>query len=255
MVETLYKREKRVADRTVKCYLTVDCNLNCEYCSADVPNISPERKAIILPAEVWAEGINRRNRPCYLAGGEPFLYPEFAELVNMLDRSIKIEIFTNLAADISDWLSRVHKKPRFLVSCHPMNDSQRERWARNVMDLIYFDFSVRFHVIKSEGWQERVEFIRSLGIPNRITACDDQRSYIKSRTENRRDSVRCTGRLFIYGPDGYRYPCARLMGLGENRLEHISESDGNDWITVENCPYFGQCTGCDNMIEGEVTCE
>lgn len=255
MVETLYKREKRVPDRTVKCYLTVDCNLNCHYCSADVPNISRQRKDVILPPEVWAEGINRRNRACLLAGGEVFLYPHFAELVNLIKRRLRIDIVTNGSVDMSDWLLRVHKKPRFLISCHPMSDKQREQWKRNVLHLVYFGFGVRFHVIKSEGWRERVEFIRSLGIPHRITACDDQRSYIKSRIENRRDKVHCTGRLFIYGPDGYRYPCARLMGLGQNGLEHISEPDDADWLTVENCSWFGQCTGCDNMIEGEVTCE
>ena len=62
----------------------------------------------------------------------------------------------------------------------------------------------------------------------------------------------CTGRGFFFGSDGCRYMCIKKMGLGVDPREHISQSDGGDWLEDLDCRHFGSCTGCDNNIEGEV---
>jgi hypothetical protein len=254
-MSVVYSRKKRNPDRTIRVYLSLDCNGGCEYCSAGVPGASREvRDRTILP-EIWAEGINRRGRECILAGGEPFLYPQLAELVNML--RVRSQIYTNLKCDVNGFLSIVRRPVAILASCHPMNSTERQAWLQNAHALIEARHHLRFHIVKSEGWRERLDFIRDNGIEARITACDDQRGGIKSSGQETNDlmpSVNCRHRIYLYGPGGYRYPCVTLMVRGNtlSRYEHISESDSNDWTEVTGCQLFGYCVGCDNNIEGEV---
>jgi hypothetical protein len=67
-------------------------------------------------------------------------------------------------------------------------------------------------------------------------------------------SVECRHKIYLFGPDGYRYPCITLMRNGDHgaRLEHISHGDGTDDTMVSDCNLFGLCVGCDNNIQGEV---
>ena len=254
MPEVAYSRTKRNADRTIRAYLSLDCNGGCEYCSVGVLDAPEYVTNRMIPPEVWAEGINRRNRECILAGGEPFLYPQLPELVNML--TVRSQIYTNLKCDVSGFLSLVKPRVAVLVSCHVMNSTEREAWLRNAHDMLDAGHHLRFHIVRSNGWRERLDFIRDNGIEARVTVCDDQRAGVKSSgqgTNQLMPSVTCRHRIYLYGPDGYRYPCVTAMvnGMDELRLEHISDADGYDWSTV-TCNLFGLCVGCDNNIEGEV---
>ena len=103
MSRILYQRSRVYADRTVRCYLSLDCNANCSYCSAGIPSLTKERKAVSIDPEIWAEGINRRGRSTILAGGEPFLYRGFNDLVSML-KIPRVEIYTNLLIDVEGFL-------------------------------------------------------------------------------------------------------------------------------------------------------
>lgn len=255
MSEIVYSRKKRHADRVVRVYLSLDCNGDCSYCSAGVPRASREAKRRTISPEVWAEGINRRGRDCILAGGEPFLYPRLPELVNML--RVGSQLYTNLKVDVSGFLSVVKKPLHVLASLHPMNEQERAMWLLNARLMTEAGHRLRFHVVKSNGWQERVKFAEQLSLKDRITVCDDQRAGIKSSgrdTNNLIPSVSCRHRIYLYGPDGYRYHCVTGMVLGDEnmRLEHISAADEYDWSTVVRCNMFGLCEGCDNNIEGEV---
>ena len=79
----LYYREKNL-DSIVRCYLTLKCSLRCSFCSAKVPYLSKESNARIIEPEQWAEGLNIRNRYTVLAGGEPFLYKYWPELISLI---------------------------------------------------------------------------------------------------------------------------------------------------------------------------
>jgi len=255
MPKYLYHRQKNIVERVVRCYLTLNCNANCEYCSAGINEITPERKKIWIPAEEWAEGINAKNRYTILAGGEPFLYPEFAKLYSMLNPTFKVEVYINLQADISDFLALNNKRPsNFLVSLHP-SVKDREVWNDQVQELIKQGFPVRFHIVKSEGWEERRQFLIDKGYAGaqRITCCDDQRVGVKSTNNLYQGQVRCKHQIYLYGPDGYRYHCVKYMGLDVRQVDHISlkDDDSDNW-TVRRCYLFGDCTGCDNNIIGSV---
>lgn len=254
-MSVVYSRKKKNADRTIRCYLSLDCNGGCEYCSAGVPHASESVRRQSIAPEIWAEGINRRGRECILAGGEPFLYPHLPELVNML--KVRSQIYTNLKCGVNRFLSVAKRPLPILASFHVMNEQERHAWLLNAHSMIDAGHHLRIHLVKQGDWRERVKFIRDNGIESKITACDDQRQGIKSsgeETNTMMPSVTCRHRIYLYGPDGYRYPCVTLMvaGMDQVRLEHISDQDGYDWSTVTKCNLFGFCVGCDNNIEGEV---
>lgn len=242
--EVLYERHKAHHDRTVRCYLTLACSRACPWCSAGIPGLSAERKAATLPAAVWAEGINRRGREVILCGGEPLLYRELGALLAGISPKIRIQIYSNLEGDI-DPLLRASRTFPILASLHTDDDDQQVRWLERATALIAAGNGVRVHIVKKGDWQTRRDLAADLGV--KVTCCDDQRGYSKSIGTPRR--VNCLQFYYVYGPDGYRYPCVTLMGGGQSRREHISEPDGLDGL-VTQCDRFGACCGCDNLVEG-----
>lgn len=261
----LYERTRSAPDRTVRCYLTLACTRACPWCSAGVPAVAPARRAVALPAAVWSAGINARARATILAGGEPLLYPHLAELLGRIDRNIPIELYTNLEGDVTPLL-RSRMKYKILASLHDDGVEPDSLWFEALAAVMNAGHSVRCHVVKAGNWRHRVDLLNTFGV--RTQCCCDQRAGVKSRdliarsetaegTENTEEvvkaarRVRCTNRIFLFGPDGYRYPCVTLLGRGERAMEHITDRDGPDAWTG-SCQLFGSCVGCDNNIEGRV---
>lgn len=102
------------------------CNYRCPYCwfhghwqvnSKDHPR---------QPASKWLaawERVYRRYGEAHIeiVGGEPFIYPGFAELVEELSRMHTLGISTNLSADIRGFASRVDpKRVKVLPTLHPL---------------------------------------------------------------------------------------------------------------------------------------
>ncbi len=243
----LYRRDKRAHDRTLRCYLTLDCPANCSFCSAGMPTLTAARRAVTLPARIWAEGINRRRRHTIFCGGEPLLYPELTPLLRAIPRRIKVEMYSNLMPSVQPFLD-AGRPCGWLISLHPAV-TDRKLWYSQVEQLLAAGNGVRFHVIKKGDWRRRSDFLLARG--QRVTCCDDQGGYVKS-TAPPEPVVTCTTFIECYGPDGYRYPCVTLLGKGERRQEHISAPDGPDGFITE-CPHFGRCCACDNLVEGRVT--
>ncbi|MCK9570158.1 hypothetical protein M0R72_14535 [Candidatus Pacearchaeota archaeon] len=203
------------------------------------------RKEICLPAGDWAAGINARRRACILAGGEPLLYPGLAELLRRIDGSIPIEIYTNLEGDVSPLLA-APARYRVLASLHKDVVDLGDPWFDSLAAVVHAGHSVRCHVVKAGNWRHRVDLLNQVGV--KTTCCGDQRSGVKSRGRIGRE-VRCVNTIYLFGPDGFRYPCVTLLGRGERPMEHIAAPDGPDGIEIR-CDLFGSCVGCDNNIEG-----
>lgn len=242
-----YERIKRAHDRVMRCYLSLDCTANCRFCAANIPKLSERRKSVWIPAIQWAEGINRRKRKVLLCGGEPLLYPQLTELLKLITGDIAIEIYSNLMPDVTPVLA-AGRKLRWLISLHPAV-SDYGIWFYQVTQLIAAGHNVRFHVVKKGDWENRRDFLKHKG-DFKVTCCDDQSGYDKSTKPNP-GTVNCSSYYYVYGPDGYRYPCVTKMGLGMDRQSSISQDDEKDEI-VTQCDMFGVCAGCDNLIEGRV---
>jgi hypothetical protein len=245
--KNLYERVKTHADRTNRCYLTLNCNSHCSYCSAGLNKPGIRRNIHIAP-ELWAEGLNRRKRDTILCGGEPFLYPYFNQLISRLDSTFKVEIYTNLGVNVDGFLNAMPGKRRFrfLISLHD-RITDFEEWYKEPKKLKDAGNSVRFHVVKFGNWEARRDFLQAKG--EKVTCCDDQGTYCKS-TGKTVPLVHCKTRIYIFGPDGHRYMCTTKMLFGENPRETICMDDAGDYIESD-CERWGACNACDNLIEGE----
>jgi len=255
-MKPLYERNKRNADRIVRCYLTLKCTSNCTYCSAGIPNVSEKVKNTWIPAEIWAEGLNRRGRACVLAGGEPFLYPEFGKLISLIERRYPAWIYSNLECDPSPLIDNATKPFPILASLHQWCDF--EEWYKNVQRLWDAGHFMKFHIVKAGNFKKVTDFLTEKGIVGKYSTklCGDQNVGVKSRGIEQNQAfplVSCSSRIYLFGPDGFRYPCVSKMGRQDpiGRLEHIEQEDSNDWSETL-CDNFGLCTGCDNNIEGKV---
>jgi len=256
MIE-LFKKTRRNPDYTVRCYLTLRCDSMCSFCSAQIPQVSPDRKNVESPPEAWAEGLNRRARYAILAGGEPFQYSGFCELVRLLKGGYKIEIYTNLQQDVSGFVRAAQRPYQIVVSLHPATPDL-EAWRERVEILAHEGHSLRLHIVRTPGYEKLVEFLADSGITGRysIALQGDQRSGPKSGgyfANKEHPLVECTSRIFLFGPDGCRYHCVHKMVTGDEaaRFGHISQAD-YDIQTQMQCREFGYCAGCDNNIEGAV---
>jgi hypothetical protein len=252
----LYQRTRRVADRCVRCYLTLACDSQCSFCSAQVPAATAERRAVALDPEIWAEGLNRRGRHTILAGGEPFLYHGFIDLIRRLDPGYKVEIYTNLRTDPIGLVKAANRKFQFLISLHP--GTPLWTWRNHVEQLAAAGHGLRFHIVRSQGYERLVAFLKESGIVGRFKTSlqGDQRSGPKSagaEVNQAHPQVRCTSRIYLFGPDGFRYHCVHKLVGGESsgRFEHISLPDEGIETRIY-CEQFGLCAGCDNNIEGQV---
>jgi len=255
-MKILYERNKRNADRIVRCYLTLDCTSNCSYCSAGVPHIAWSVKKVWIPAEEWAEGLNRRNRAAVLAGGEPFLYPEFGKLISLINRTYPCWIYTNLELDPKPLIENATKPFPILASLHQWCDF--ELWYKHVQALWDAGHFLKFHIVKAGNYKKVTDFLEAKGIVGKYSTklCGDQNVGLKSRgeaTNKQYPKVDCSSRIYLFGPDGFRYSCVSRMGRQEQlwKQEHITDEDSGDWIFT-SCDNYGLCTGCDNNIEGKV---
>jgi len=255
MIE-LFKKTRKNPDYTVRCYLTLRCDSMCGFCSAQIPQVSPDRKNVESPPEAWAFGLNQRKRYTILAGGEPFQYSGFCELIRLLDTGYKIEIFTNLQQDVTGFINAAGRPYQMVISLHPGMDL--DAWLKRVYMLTVEGHSLRFHIVRAPGFEKLVEFLADSGITGRysIAPQGDQRSGPKSGgyfANKEHPQVECTNRIFLFGPDGCRYHCVHKMVTGDDGaiFGDIWEPD-TDLQTQMRCREFGYCAGCDNNIEGAV---
>jgi hypothetical protein len=257
-MKALCQKTRQFADRTVRCYLTYRCSANCEFCSAQIPEVRENIRPTEIGPDTWAKGLNRRCRHSILAGGEPFLYRHFERLIGLLEADkFKIEIYTNLRQPVDGFLKAARGRYMFLVSLHPGTD--RKAWLGNIEKLAAANHGVRIHIVRSAGFEELQQFIRDAGLVERFRSAlqGDQRSGIKSsgaETNRAHPRVNCVHRIFLFGPDGNRYHCVHKMMTAEPAAErgHISGADGANWTRFAGCAEFGLCAGCDNNIEGRV---
>lgn len=101
--------------------LCKECNYRCPYCGV----WKESRAAAALPPERWGEiwdRIGERHGSChiYVSGGEPSVYPGFAELMRRLVGRHTIEICTNLSWDVEPLIAAIPPgRMRIAPTFHP----------------------------------------------------------------------------------------------------------------------------------------
>ncbi|MFA5163750.1 MAG: radical SAM protein [Patescibacteria group bacterium] len=88
------------------------CNFRCPYCWFYKKWISEGRRYLLLSPDEWLKHwLKVRNRygeaDIAITGGEPFLYPNFIEIIKILSLIHRIKITTNMSGDIDTFVKQI----------------------------------------------------------------------------------------------------------------------------------------------------
>jgi MoaA/NifB/PqqE/SkfB family radical SAM enzyme len=96
-------RAATLAEYDIECdwYLLSTCNYRCSYCFLSPAALGTKLTKYATP-EQWAEAFNATGRRwlIHITGGEPTLYPEFAQICELLTRRHVISINSNLSRSV-----------------------------------------------------------------------------------------------------------------------------------------------------------
>lgn len=246
---TRFYQSDVVFDGFLRIYLTLRCNLRCPYCVNDeVENASKHYR---LPGpQMWCEALNRERKHIVFTGGEPFLYPHLEALINGLDRSLILRIYTNLSLDVTGMIKSLDREVEFYVSWHPIGGS-RENLIRNLQAIRNHPLlSYSLHTIDVPETRDFLEndkaFFDAQGF--RVDVDADQRGF-EGAGQSFSSGAYCRKRIYLIAPDGNRYPCVSRLMQRKAPMENIFEKPLGQDICFSLCSEFGKCAPCDAMGE------
>lgn len=238
-------------DGRMRVFLTLKCNLQCPYCvnRAFEPVASYE---LVSPA-AWASAVNRIRRNVVFTGGEPFLYPGLVALVNGIDPSIEVRIYTNFTHDTHEFAQRVTRRVRFLGSYHP-SGGPVERVVDNVATLAaHSRFTGSVHSVNWKGHSlARVKRVKSAFSKMKwpFSVDFDQKEKFAAMSAKRyRRRVHCTSMNFLVAPNGVRYPCVSAIMRNVLPQESVLKPQQHRPAVAVECPDWGHCAACDGLTQ------
>lgn len=107
--ESKNKMEKSL--KTIYLYITFGCNQKCQYCWIHNNLSCPDKKMPVTMVETAiSEGILLGLERVKITGGEPFINPDLASIVNLLlNKGLKVDIETNGTLINSQWIDSISK--------------------------------------------------------------------------------------------------------------------------------------------------
>ena len=128
------------------------CNYRCSYCFLsgkwDIAAKENRYPGINKWIEVW-DKIYERYGSCHIhfSGGEPFIYPDFFNLIIYLSEKHTVEFTTNLSFDAGTFIEEMDpKRARLNVSFHPEFADSKE-------------FLEKASLLKNNGFSVSVSFV------------------------------------------------------------------------------------------------
>jgi MoaA/NifB/PqqE/SkfB family radical SAM enzyme len=132
-------------------FLTWRCNLRCAYCWEVQRIVKGELEPDpFRPAEEWTAAWNRLLPGMLdITGGEPFLQPNFLEMLEGFDDRIRVAITTNLSRDMTEFVQRIspEKVVSMTLSLHP------------TQKLNFDHFLGRALMLKNRGFNLTVNYV------------------------------------------------------------------------------------------------
>lgn len=129
------------------------CNMACSYCFFPTGVKDPAHVGMYSPQQI-SDSIDRTGRQwaLFIGGGEPTLYPNFIELVNLIKRKHFIQISTNLVSrTITDFAEQVTPDNVINInaSSHMMYHTTKSLGR----------FLENYHLFKSKGFNITVSYV------------------------------------------------------------------------------------------------
>lgn len=246
----MYRFAQDVDDRALRINPVVECNYRCEYCAVglEIPRM------LRAPLERWVEGFDRvpagRFDVVSISGGEPLLLKQLPEFVNAAARHWPVRVYTNLSLSIDRVLSGLKQPITWRATVHPEADVPS--FIRRLNQVRDAGHAATVVAVRGMGVEAAVE---ELGRSGYLAVWDDDLWGRNEKTQGRRPGmVDCTNHIWLFGPDGRRYPCVRHLMTPEHPGSLFWEVDwSNEGRAITTrCSRFGDCLSCDGLIRSEV---
>lgn len=187
--------------------ITYKCNYRCSYCNFNEPGGWMEPEPTVYPGldtwvEVWRK-IYEKYGSCeiHFAGGEPFVYPNFMDLIERLSKMHTLEFSTNFYWDPADFIRSVGPgRARIGVSFHPEFVSF-ETFFEKVRKLKEAGFEVWVNYVAYppifKGMQEFKQNFKQIGVAMSLLPFKgeyEDRKYPEGYTEEEKQYLKkCAG--------------------------------------------------------------
>lgn len=148
----LFSRIKRMENRMLW-HINDYCNFGCSYCF--FPKFTEENPAVgRLSPEQIKEAFKRTGRSWHLfiAGGEPMLYPDFIDVVNLLKPDHPIQISTNLFnKNVRTFAEQVSPENIIVINASLHLPHHNERSLAKFLE--------NYHLFKEKGFEILVSYV------------------------------------------------------------------------------------------------
>ena len=123
------------------------CNFRCKYCFEFFKDARAERVKVYATPGGWAKAFDDTGLTwlLHLTGGEPSLYPGFADLCMELTRNHYISINSNLSGDVVDFIMKVPRDRVHYINAalHYFERKKKGRLA---------DFETKVNMLSGSGF-------------------------------------------------------------------------------------------------------
>jgi len=258
----------------IAAFLTMACPYHCSYCINEFA--SSRKHPPIMPAEDWISALSRLQNlqrshgvvPVTFQGGEPSVHPGFYDIINSLDRQIRIDILTNLSFDVDEMIALVDPQrlrrdapyASIRVSYHP-DQVQLDELLAKTHKLQDAGFSIglfgvlhpdQFDIIMSaqqRATDEGIDFRTKdfLGYAN--GKMYGRYKYPQSCTSQTTKQVMCRTTELLMGSDGSVYRCHHDLYEQLSPIGHILDPDFRMTKDHRLCDDFGRCNPCDVKLK------
>ena len=260
-------------------FLTLACNLKCPYCinlHGTGSRYQQAKRANLTPEE-WIQAANRLilrdDLPLTFQGGEPTLYKGFYKIVNEVKEEIKMDLLTNMAFDVDEFIENVPVW-RFLreapyaairVSYHPgqndINDLIRKTlkmqdagFRIGLYGVLVPDEEVKKHILEIQ------EMCLKMGIDFRtkeFLGKYNGKLYGTFKYENSVNGnhqtlhCECKPTEIIVDPGGHAYRCHADLYQGRHPIGNILDENftEEEIDKFRDCFFYGDCNPCDVKVK------
>ena len=255
----------------IACFLTLDCNLQCNYCINYFGGIKPPNKKM-LSGEEWVGMLNRLDSPLdlpvTLQGGEPSLHPDFIWIIKNIKTDLNIDILTNLQFNIEEFIKEIHPArlnrkapyPNIRVSYHP-GYMDLEQLIGKVIKMQKAGFSMGIFSILHPLFETEVrqvqKYCRGLGIDFRTKEflgvfrgkLYGTYRYPDAVANSEHRKCLCRWSELIISPEGNIFRCHHDLYCGLPSLGNLQDSGFEIQDIFRECVEFGSCNPCDIKIK------
>lgn len=255
----------------IACFLTLDCNFNCDYCINWFGDRKKYKKTNISAKE-WIAGLNRlvcpSDLPVTIQGGEPSTHPDFIRIIKNIRNDLNIDILTNLSFEVEEFIENVNPVrlrreapyPSIRVSYHPPY-ADLDVLIAKVLKMQRAGFSIGIFGILHPAFEQ--DILRAqrrcldLGIDFRTK---EFLGTFKGRIYGtylypeavggiRQKSCFCRTSELIIGPEGNIYRCHHDLYEDFPAIGNFLDPDFEITDIFRECSRFGECNPCDMKIK------